>query len=241
MAVSWEDEGIVIAARRFGEHDAIVSLLTESRGRHVGLIKGGMGKKNRGLVQPGNVVKASWRARLNEHLGTYTFESVHSYAAAAMSDAEQLAGLSALCAMVEATLPEREPHAEVHQRTLHLLRHLGNDLWPACYAQWELALLADMGYGLDLVSCAATGRRDELVFVSPKSGRAVSRDSGQPYSEKLLALPAFLQHDAADAPTAGEIAQGLALTGYFFETRVFRPYGRQPPASRTRFVVRFKS
>ncbi len=240
MAVSWEDEGIVVAARRFGEHDAIVSLFTASHGRHLGLVKGGMGKRRRGLLQPGNVVNASWRARLDEHLGTYTVESVHSYAAVALSDAEQLAGLSALCAMIEVTLPERQLHTAVHQRTLRLLHNLGDERWPAYYARWELALLTDMGYGLDLTSCAATGGQEDLIFVSPRSGRAVSRDAGQPYVEKLLALPTFLYQEAA-VPTAGEIAQGLALTGYFFESRVFRPHRSELPASRTRFVVRFKT
>lgn len=240
MAISWEDEGIVTSVRRFGEHDAIVSLLTESQGRHVGLVKGGLGRKLRGVLQPGNLVKAGWRARLDEQLGTYTVEGVHSYSALALSNAEHLSGLSALCAMVEATLPEREPHAEVHARTLHLVSNLGNELWPVEYARWELALLADMGYGLDLASCAATGSIDDLIYVSPKSGRAVSRDAGEPYVSKLLALPDFLRRSEI-TPTPLEIAQSFALTGHFFETRVFTPHNRQLPASRTRFVVRFNS
>jgi DNA repair protein RecO (recombination protein O) len=240
MAISWEDEGIVTAVRRFGEHDAIVSILTESKGRHVGLVKGGLGRKLRGILQPGNLVRAGWRARLDEQLGTYTVEGIHSYSALALSKAEHLSGLSALCAMVEATLPERVPHADVHERTLHLLRNLGDDFWPVEYARWELALLADMGYGLDLASCAATGTTDELIYVSPKSGRAVSRVAGEPYVGKLLALPAFLQRGEI-SPTPREIGQGFALTGHFFETRVFAPHNRRLPASRTRFVVRFNS
>ncbi len=239
MAVSWEDEGIVISVRRFGEHDAIVSLLTESQGRHVGLVKGGLGRKHRGILQPGNVVRANWRARLDEHLGTYTVEGVHSYAALALSDAAQLSGLSALCAMIEATLPEREPHAEVHERTLALLENLGNEQWPAYYARWELALLTDMGYGLDLSRCAATGGRDDLIYVSPRSGRAISRNAGEPYAGKLFPLPAFLHQDSA-LPSIEEVAQSLAITGYFFETRVFHPQKHELPASRARFVVRLK-
>jgi len=240
MAVSWEDEGIVMAVRRFGEHDAIVSLLTASQGRHVGLVKGGLGRKLRGALQPGNLVKAGWRARLDEQLGTYTLECIHSYSALALSNAEQLSGLSALCAMVEVTLPEREPHTEVHERTLHLVSNLGEDHWAAEYARWELTLLADMGYGLDLTSCAATGVTEELVYVSPKSGRAVSRAAGGPYVNKLLPLPVFLKREEV-VPTSKEIGESLALTGHFFESRVFGPQNRRLPASRTRFVVRFKS
>ncbi len=238
MAVSWEDEGIVISVRRFGEHDAIVSLLTASQGRHVGLVKGGTGRKLRGVLQPGNLIRASWRARLDEHLGNYTVEAIQSYAARALSDADSLAGLSALCAMVEETLPEREPHIEVHDRTLDLLKTLGDDTWPREYARWELSLLTDMGYGLDLSNCAATGSNHDLIYVSPKSGRAVSRAAGEPYIDKLLALPSFL-HQADIDPTSREIGQSLALTGYFFDTRVFGPNNRKLPASRTRFVVRF--
>ena len=142
--------------------------------------------------------------------------------------------------MVEATLPEREAHAEVHQRTLHLVSNLGSEHWAGEYARWELALLTDMGYGLDLSSCASTGSADDLIYVSPKSGRAVSREAGKPYLGRLLALPAFLQDDES-TPSFREIAQSLALTGHFFETRVFSPQNRRLPASRTRFVVRFKS
>jgi DNA repair protein RecO (recombination protein O) len=240
MAVSWEEEGIVMAVRRFGEHDAIVSLLTEYQGRHVGLVKGGLGRKLRGVLQPGNLVKARWRARLDEQLGTYAVEGVHSYSAPALANAEQLSGLSALCAMVEATLPEREPHVEVHERTLHLVSNLGENQWAAEYARWELALLAHIGYGLDLTRCAATETTDELIYVSPKSGRAVSRGAGAPYVGKLLALPAFLKQDET-VPTSKEIGESLALTGHFFDKWVFGPQDLSLPASRMRFVVRFKS
>ena len=240
MAVSWEDEGIVMSVRRFGEHDAIVSLLTASQGRHVGLAKGGSGRKLRGVLQPGNLVRANWRARLDDHLGIYTVEAVQSYAARALSDATSLAGLSAVCAMVEETLPEREPHIEVHERTLGLLQLLGEENWASVYARWELALLTDMGYGLDLSNCAATGSVEDLIYVSPKSGRAVSRAAGEPYVGKLLALPPFLRQEHLD-PTKAEISQSLALTGYFFETRVFGPNNRKLPTSRTRFVARICS
>jgi DNA repair protein RecO (recombination protein O) len=240
MAISWEDQGIILAVRRFGEHDAIITLLTESQGRHAGIVKGGSGKRGRGILQPGNLVKAWWRARLDEHLGTYTLESLRPFAAEAMQSADVLAGLTALCAMVEATLPEREQHAAVYRHTLHLLEHLGAAGWEAHYVLWELALLRDMGYGLDLSACAATGVKDDLAYVSPRSGRAVSRAAAAPYVPRLLALPGFLKDETEEAGRK-EIAQGLALTGHFFETHVFRPHRQAEPASRTRFVDRFRA
>ncbi len=239
MAISWEDQGIILAVRRFGEHDAIITLLTENQGRHAGIVKGGSGKRARGLLQPGNLVKAWWRARLDEHLGTFTLEGLKSYAADAMSAADVLAGLSALCAMAEATLPEREPHAAVYRHTLHLLEHLSVPGWETHYVLWELALLRDMGYGLDLTVCAATGGTDDLAYVSPRTGRAVSRGAAQPYVPRLLALPAFLRDAGGEADGPDEISQGLALTGHFFEAHVFRPHRQEIPASRQRFAARF--
>lgn len=239
MAISWEDHGIVLAVRRLGEHDAIVSLLTEGQGRHAGVVKGGSGKRGRALLQPGNVVKAAWRGRLDTHIGTYALEPVHNFAAAALASPSVLAGLSALCAMIEMTLPEREPHGAVYRHTLGLLEHLGVAGWEAEYVLWEMALLRDMGYGLDLRSCAATGVTEDLVYVSPRSGRAVSRDAGAPYVDKLFALPPFLHAAHADYGVA-DIVQGLALTGYFFEAHVFGPHRQKMPASRTRFAERFK-
>ena len=240
MAISWEDQGIILAARRFGEHDAIVTLLTENQGRHAGIVKGGSGKRGRGILQPGNLVKAWWRARLDEQLGTFTLEGLRPFAADAMASASVLTGLSALCSMAEATLPEREPHAAIYRQTLHLLEHLGVPGWEAEYVQWELALLRDMGYGLDLTVCAATGVKDDLAYVSPRTGRAVCRAAAEPYVPRLLALPAFLRADRGDDDVgATQIAQGLALTAHFFEAHVFRPHRQQIPASRARFASRF--
>ena len=240
MAVNWEDDGIVLAVRRHGEHDAIITLLTERRGRHAGLVKGGAGTRQRSTLQSGNLVKARWRARLDDQLGTFTLEALRDFGAGVLSSPPALAGLTALCAMAEATLPEREAHADVYRHTRVLLEHLGHSGWEAEYVRWELALLRDMGYGLDLTVCAATGSTAELEFVSPRSGRAVSRTAAAPYLAKLLALPAFLCDDAATAATA-EVVQGLALTGHFFETHFFGPRQQTLPAARTRFVERLQT
>jgi DNA repair protein RecO (recombination protein O) len=239
MAISWEDHGIVLAVRRLGEHDAIASLLTENQGRHAGVVKGGSGKQARALLQPGNVVKAAWRGRLDAHIGTFALEPVHNFAAVAMSLPAALAGLSALCAMIETTLPEREPHGAVYRDTHRLLAHLGAPGWEVEYVLWEMALLRDMGYGLDLKSCAATGTTEDLAYVSPRSGRAVSRAAAAPYIDRLFALPSFLH--AADAEIGpADIVQGLALTGHFFEAHVFGPHRQKMPASRVRYAERFR-
>lgn len=255
--MDWSDEGIVLAARKHGEGSAIVTLLTRGHGRHAGLVRGGAGRRQRGVFEAGNRVTAAWRGRLAEHLGTYSCELVESIAATFLDDKWRLAGLSAACAMTEAVLPEREPHARVFEGSLELLAALkewdgaaGGDnsgnggSWPALYVRWELMLLAEIGFGLDLGSCAATGKNDGLAYVSPKTGRAVSLSAGAPYHDKLLALPRFLTREADSGAEEGiipaEIRQGLDLTGYFFARHVFASGPRPMPSSRTRFVEGFR-
>jgi DNA repair protein RecO (recombination protein O) len=237
--MNWTDEAIVLSARKHGEHAAIVQLLTRQHGRHAGLVRGGAGSRARGLYQPGNRVMASWRARLAEHLGTLSCELVAAPAATLLDDPLPLAGLTAACAVAETTLPEREAHPRLYDRFLGLLEILADGRWPVAYVEWELLLLADLGYGLDFSACAATGRIDDLAFVSPKSGRAVSKDAGAPYHGRLLALPAFLL-GRDDEPGPRAVVEGLALTGYFLETQVYAALDRPVPAARTRFVDRLQ-
>ena len=235
--MDWTDDGIVLSARRHGETSAIVQLLTATHGRHAGLVRGGAGKRARGLYQPGNQVRAAWRARLAEHLGAYTCELATSRAAGLMDDPARLAALSAACAVAEAALPEREPHAPVYNGFIALLDALEADTWPEVYVRWELGLLAELGYGLELDKCAATGRNDQLAWVSPKSGRAVSLSAGEPYRDRMLPLPAFLTN-GSEAPPA-DIAAGLGLTGFFIDAHLCRPFGRSLPAARERLAARF--
>lgn len=240
--MEWSDDGIVLVARKHGETSAIVSLLTRSHGRHAGLVRGGAGSRARGVYQPGNRVDAAWRARLPEHLGAYKCELVRAYAADHLAAKLPLAALSAATSMAEATLPEREPHEAMFHRLVSLLDVLGAPGWEAVYVRWELALLADIGFGLDLTECAATGSRGDLVYVSPKSGRAVSAAAGEPYRARLLKLPEFLLPDASDgagdeAAAASDIADGLALTGYFLGQHVFGPESGGLPAARERLVA----
>jgi len=235
--MDWQDDGIILSVRKHGESSAVVNLLTRTQGRHAGLVRGGSGKRLSGILQPGNKVQARWHARLPEHLGTYTVEPIRAYAAAALSDARRLAALSSACTLVEAALPEREPHPAILDALEVLLGALEDDtVWPVIYVKWEIGLLAELGFGLDLAHCAATGATEDLTFVSPRTGRAVSTAAAQPYKERLLPLPAFLLDSSAEA----DIADGLRLTGYFLENHVFQHRDTEIPAARRRLAERFR-
>jgi DNA repair protein RecO (recombination protein O) len=230
--MDWTDEGIVVATRKHGESAAIITLLTRTHGRHAGLVRGGAGRSARGLYQPGNTVVAHWRARLAEHLGSYACEPVRSHAAGLLDRAGALAALASACALADVVLPEREPHPSVYEATLALLDALASERFAEAYVRWELALLAELGFGLDLTRCAATGSNDGLAFVSPRTGRAVSAAAGEPYRDKLLVLPPFLIADEAAPMT--DVLAGLSLTGHFLDRCVFAPEGRAMPQARAR-------
>src|SRR5216684_7905711 len=208
--MQWQDNGFVLAARRHGESSLIVELLTRDHGRHAGLVRGGQSPRRRALLQPGNSVAAHWRGRLPEHLGTLDCELIEAHAARLLDDPDRLAALGAASALLLATLPEREPHADLYRSFAALLGALDSaSSWPQAYVTWECGLLAALGFGLDLGSCAATGTNQDLAYVSPRSGRAVSREAGLPYHDKLLPLPAFLWRDELARPV--DIVAGLDL------------------------------
>ena len=238
--MDWTDRGIVLSARRHGESAVILALMTEAHGRHLGIVRGGAGRRARGLYEPGNLVAATWRARLEDHLGGFACELVRAGAAAVLDDPLRLAGLSALVAVVETALPERESHPAIYARMVDLIDRLDAADWLEGYVDFELTLLRDLGFGLDLSACAATGGNDQLVFVSPRSGRAVSASAGEPYREKLLALPAFLAGAKSRAATPDEIVAGLRLTGYFLERHVFVHGRTGAPPARRRFADRLR-
>jgi DNA repair protein RecO (recombination protein O) len=238
--IEWQDSGFVLAARPHGESAQIVELLTGEHGRHLGLVRGGQTPKWRSILQPGNEVVASWRGRLAEHLGTLVCEPVRAHAACFLDDPERLAGLAAAAALLSVTLPEREPHRDVFASFTALIAALAEaDDWPARYVAWERDLLAALGFGLDLSCCAATGATADLAYVSPKSGRAVSRSAGLPYHRKLLPLPAFLWRAAPAA--AEDLALGLELTGYFLLRHLLLPQQRSLPPVRARLLSRLKN
>jgi DNA repair protein RecO (recombination protein O) len=233
----WSDEAFVLATRRHGESGLLVHLLTPGHGRHAGLVRGGQRPQARAVYEIGNRLLVTWSARLTEHLGTLTGELAHGYAAVLMAAPARLACLAAAAALADAGLPERAPHLRAYQGLALLLAALEADAgWASLYVAWEMDLLAELGFGLDLTRCAATGVTTDLAYVSPRTGRAVSAAAGAPYAERLLALPAFLH--GADAPPPGprQVLDGLMLTGTFLESRVFAPHGRTLPAARARFI-----
>jgi DNA repair protein RecO (recombination protein O) len=234
--MEWRDDGIVLAARRQGEGGLVVSLLTRAHGRHAGWVPGGGSTKARGVYQPGNRVTARWRARLEEHLGTYGCEPAASTAAGLMDDPARLAALASACALIEAALPERAPHPALYEATVALLDALPRPGWGRAYVLWELTLLAELGFGLDLGACAATGAKEGLAYVSPRTGRAVSRSAGRPWHDRLLPLPGFLV--TTDDGNETEVLAGLRLTGHFLARHVFGERERGLPAARQRLADR---
>lgn len=236
--ITWSDDAIVLDCRKHGESSAILSLLTLEHGRHHGLLRNAAGRKDRGVAQPGNRVRATWQARLPEHLGTFRCELLDARAVVALGDPMMLAGLSAARALCLTALPERMACPLVYREFDQLIGLLGGDGWAVAYLRWELTVLAEMGYGLDLGQCAATGQLDDLAYVSPRTGRAVSREAGAPYRERLLKLPTFLyQEGGLDArPDVAEIKDGFALTGHFLQQFLYSPLDRRVPEARNRFV-----
>ena len=237
--MDWRDHGILLTVRRHGESAAIIDVFTEGHGRHAGVVRGGAGRRMAPILQPGAQLDVSWRARLEDHIGSYTVEPQRSRAAAAMSGRLALAGLNAVTGLLAFCLPERQPHAALYGRTERLLDLLGEDeIWPLAYLRWELALLDEMGFGLDLATCAVTGSSDDLAYVSPRTGRAVSRAGAGEWADRLLPLPPCLR-GLGEAPDA-EVAQGLAVTGHFLDRHLAPELGDKPlPDARARFIAAF--
>lgn len=235
--MEWSDDAIVLSSRTHGETAMVLELLTRDHGRHLGLVHGGSSRRVKPALQPGNSVHVQWRARLEEHLGSFTCELARARAGELMDSRAALAGLNAFTAMTSAAMPEREGHAPVFLSGEILLEAmLGDDAahWLPLYVRWEAGLLEALGFGLDLSECAATGVKTDLTYVSPRTGRAVSRDAAGIYASRLFRLPAYLTDARAEEPSLEEIAAGLALTGHFLLERVLRPHGRDMPPARLR-------
>jgi DNA repair protein RecO (recombination protein O) len=236
--MEWREEGIILGLRRHGETSVIAEILTSARGRWLGLVRGGRSRAMRPVLQPGNLVLANWRARLEDHLGTFVVEPVSLRAGAIMADALQLAGLATLTALAH-FLPEREPHPRICEAMQLVIDRLDDpDIWPALLVRWELGLLDELGFGLDLGRCVVTGSNEDLVYVSPKTGRAVSRGAGQAYRNRLLTLPDFLKGSQASTPEVADVIAGFELTGHFLTRHVFEPRGASAPESRSWIMAR---
>jgi DNA repair protein RecO (recombination protein O) len=235
--MEWSDDAIVLSSRTHGETAMVLELLTRDHGRHLGLVHGGASRRVKPALQPGNSVHVQWRARLEEQLGSFTCELARSRAGELMDSRAALAGLNAFTAMASAAMPEREGHAPVFLGGEILLdAMMGDDPahWLPLYVRWEAGLLEALGFGLDLSECAATGVKTDLTYVSPRTGRAVSRDAAGIYANRLFRLPDYLTQARAGEPASDDIAAGLALTGHFLLERVLRPHGKEMPPARLR-------
>jgi len=233
--MEWRDEGALLSVRPHGESAAIIEVFTAEHGRHAGVVRGGTSRRIAPILQPGAQIQVNWRARLDDHIGAFTVEPLRSRTAL-LSDRLALAGMNAVCAMLRAALPEREAHPLLWRATMPLLDALdrGAD-WPSDYLRWELLLLEEIGFGLDLATCAVTGSRDDLAYVSPRTGRAVSRKGAGEWASRLLPLPQVLMGQGSGS--AAEITEGLAVTGHFLH-RELSPllHGRPLPEARARLL-----
>jgi DNA repair protein RecO (recombination protein O) len=235
--MQWSDEGIIIGTRRHGETSVIVELMTPAHGRHLGLVRGGRSRQKQSLLQPGNSVAATWRARLDSHLGHYTLEGTAERAGRLIEKASGLYAIQALAALLR-LLPERDPHPALYEGLLAMVDHLDDALIAGGFVvRFELKVLDELGFGLDLERCAATGTNDDLAYVSPKTGRAVSRSAGEPYRDRLLPLPPFLAEPAALVSGPGELADAFRLTAYFLARHVYEPRGLEPADARARLAA----
>jgi DNA repair protein RecO (recombination protein O) len=237
--MDWRDQGILLSSRRHGETSVIIEVFTPERGRHAGVVRGGASRRMAPVLQPGAQLDVEWRARLEDHIGTFRVEPLKSRAWT-MSDRMALAGLNAVCALLLFVLPEREAHAELYRKTLILLDLMDQpEIWTLAYLNWELALLEEMGFGLDLRRCAVLGEKaNDLSYISPKTGRAVSRAGAGEWADRLLPLPPCLMGHGP-APDA-EILQGFEVTGHFLRNHLAPQLGNRPlPEARARYVARF--
>jgi DNA repair protein RecO (recombination protein O) len=237
--MDWADEGLLLSARPHGESAAIIEVLTAVRGRHLGVVRGGAGRKLAPVLQPGAQLALVWRARLDQHIGAFTVEPVRSRAGLVLADPDRLAGLAALCALAAFALPEREPQPRLYPMTVDLADGIaGGGDWFGPYLRWERALLEEVGFGLDLSACAVTGATRGLAHVSPRTGRAVTAEAGAPWADRLLPLPAAL---LAEVPAdRAAMAAGLRTTGHFLAGVLAPALGDRPlPAARLRLAARF--
>ena len=237
--MEWSDEAIVLSSRPHGETGVVLELLTRDHGRHAGLVRGGTSRRVKPSLQPGNSVSAVWRARLDEHLGTYAIEGTRLRAAGLLASSHAVYGVTHLASLAR-LLPERDPHEDIYEMLGRTLDDFDDAGEAAVHlVRFELAMLTELGFGLDLQNCAATGETEDLIYVSPKTGRAVSRTAGEPYKDRMLALPPFMLSSQAGL-RAGDVGAGLDLTGHFLELFVFNPMNRPLPPARLWLLDRLR-
>lgn len=234
--MEWVDEGIILGVRKHGETSAVVEVMTRHHGRHMGLVRGGRSRRMQPVLQPGNSADIVWRARLDEHLGSFQIEPVKMRAAQLMESAIGIHGVQAMAAILR-LLPERDPHEHLFEVFTVIIDHLDK---PAdageLFVRFELSMLNELGFGLDLSQCAATGQKDQLIYISPKSGRAVSANAGEPWKDKLFKYPNFMIEGSDEAATYQGLMDAFEVTNFFFDRHIYGPRGTEPPLSRHGFV-----
>ncbi len=236
--IEWRDEGVLLAVRKHGENAVIIDVLTQSHGRHAGVVRGGAGRKQAPVLQPGAQLDLVWKARLEEHLGSFTVEPLRSRAAQVMTDPLALAGLSSTVGLLCFSLPEREIYPKLYTISVNLLDLMCvTDAWPLAYLQWEIQLLEMLGFGLDLSRCAVSGGIDDLTYISPKTGRAVAAHHAGEWKTRLLPLVPCMKGEGN--AENNEISEGLRTTGHFLEKWLAPSLGDRPlPVARQRLVDR---
>ncbi|MEM7216483.1 MAG: DNA repair protein RecO [Pseudomonadota bacterium] len=237
--MEWQDEGLILGVRKHGETSAIVELMTLAHGRHLGLVRGGRSRRMRPVLQPGNSIKAVWHARLEDHLGTYSLEPDELRAAQLMASQTAVYGIQLIASHLR-LLPERDPHQALYRAARVIVENLEHgDIAASLMIRFELALLEELGFGLDLERCASTGQSKELTYVSPKSGRAVSQEAGEPWADRMLRLPGFLNRYESEwgrVPGSEDLQNGFALSEFFLERHIYSPRGIKPADERTGFI-----
>ena len=236
--MEWRDRGLIIGVKKHGETSLILEAMTRAHGRHLGLVRGGRSRRMQPFLQAGNDAEFVWRARLDEHLGTFAVEPTHLRTARLMASAEALHAVGLIAALLR-LIAERDPHPALFETAMVIADHIDqSEKLPALLVRFEIEILAETGFGLDLALCAATGRADDLVYVSPKSGRAVSKEAGEPYRARLLPLPAFLRDEiTTQTPPPGEIRDGFRLTEFFLMRDLFGPRGQGLPQARSAYLA----
>lgn len=240
---NWQDQGIILSAHQHGEHGAVVSCLTQNHGRQKGYVNGALSKRNRALVEPGAHVDVNWQARVSDQLGRFTLDPAGGLGASGLlNDPLKLSALQSACALCDQALPDRDGHAGLYHGFLALIDAFDGDHWGVSYVVWEMALLKELGFGLDLSRCAGGGDAGDIAYMSPKSGCAVSLEKGEAYKDKLLPLPEFLKRSSQSHNLLGadeDIYTGIKMCGYFFENWVFAQHSQGIPPARLRFAARF--
>jgi DNA repair protein RecO (recombination protein O) len=234
--MDWREDGVLLSMRPHGESSAIIEVFTSGHGRHFGVVRGGASRKRAADLQTGAQLSLAWRARLGDQIGVFVAEPVASRAAV-LDSPLALAGLTSACALLHLGLAERDPHPMLYGRTLALLDAMAAGVeWLGDYLRWEMLLLDEIGFGLDLSRCAVTGARDDLAFVSPRTGRAVSRGAAGDWAPRLLPLPQVLMGQGPVTPC--DAAQALAITGHFLGRELTNDNRPALPEARARLLAR---